>query len=581
MIERVYKYSEDSKKDLKFGAIYSFLNKVFDIAPEILIGMAVDLVVRKENSLVGKLGIKDPLNQLLVLGALTFLIWACESLFQYLASVKWKSAAQKLQHKLRMDTYSHIQKLDVDWLSKKKTGDLQTVLNDDVNQLERFINNGLNDILQVIASTVLIGLVFFYLSPLLALGTVVPVPFILLAVFYFQKKVEPRYSLVRKKAGFLGARIETSLMGMSIIKSFTAEKFQLEEMEKDSISYREANQKAITLSSAFIPMVRILILAGFLFTLMLGGWMTFQGELPVGSYSVLIFLTQRFLWPFTRLGEMLDNFSRAKASALRVFELLDTKINAEKEDKSLLTAAPFDAPISFDKVCFSYAENAPLFSGLSLVIPKNKMTAFVGSTGSGKSTLVKIILRFYKISGGGIFVGKENLKHFSVKSVRENISYVSQDAILFPGSIEENIAFGVKNPDKERIKRAAKLARAEEFILNLPRGYETEVGEKGYRLSGGQKQRLTIARALYKDAPILIFDEATSNIDNKTEVLIQEALEEIAESKTTIVIAHRLSTIKKADVIYMLDHGKVKESGDHEELLKKKGAYAGLWDLHL
>lgn len=579
IVTRIYRYSQDSKRDLKLGVLYSFLNKLFDIAPELLIGVAVDLVVRKQDSLIAKVGISDPMTQLLLLGTITFLIWGCESIFQYLYSVKWKNAAQKLQHQIRINAYSHIQKLDIDWLNKKKTGDLQTVLNDDINQLERFINTGFNEIIQILSSTVLIGLIFFYLAPVLALGTTVPVPFILLAVFYFQKKIQPRYSQVREKAGHLGARIETNLTGMSIIKSFTAEKYQLEQIENDSTNYREANQKAITLSSAFIPLVRIMILMGFLFTLMLGGWMTFQDELPIGSYSALIFLTQRFLWPFTYLGQMLDNFSRAKASSLRIFELLDTPINVEKEYKKNLVNEKFEGSIHFENVNFSYEKNHPVFSNLNLTIPKNKMTALVGPTGSGKSTLIKIILRFYNINDGKILINSHELDKFSIQQIRQNISYVSQDTNLFPGTITDNIAFGIKYPDMKKIEKAAKVARADSFVSSLPDGYNTEVGERGYKLSGGQRQRITIARAVYKDAPILIFDEATSSIDNKTEILIQEALQEIAQHKTTIVIAHRLSTIRKSHLIYVFDKGKIIEQGQHQDLIKQKTHYAQLWNL--
>lgn len=578
VMTRVYRYSKESHKDIRFGTLYSVLNKIFDLAPELLIGVAVDLVVQKQNSWIAHLGIETPLYQLLFLGGITFCVWACESFFQYLSAVRWKNAAQKLQHSMRMDAYGHIQKLDVDWLNKSNVGMLQTVLNDDINQLERFINSGLDQIVQMIASTILVGCVFLYISPLLALGTMVPIPLILLAVFYFQKKVEPRYALVREKAGRLGASIETNLTGMSIIKSFTAETFRLKKMEKESVSYRKANERAITLASAFVPMVRILVLLGFLFTLMLGGWFTFNGHLPVGSYSVLIFLTQRFLWPFTRLGEALDNFSRSKASSKRVFELLDTPINIEKEESKQFSKKDFLGDLIFEDVSFSYGEKK-LFSHLSLKIPHNKMTAFVGSTGSGKSTLIKIILRFYEATSGKVLVGGRSLKDFPVKDVRESISYVSQDSTLFPGSLLENIAFGDTSPNLERVKEAARVARAEEFIEKLPYQYETEVGERGYRLSGGQKQRITIARALYKKADYLIFDEATSNIDNKTEVLIQEALEEISKKITTIVIAHRLSTIKKADQIYVLEEGKVLEEGNHESLLAKKGVYEGLWNV--
>ena len=293
---------------------------------------------------------------------------------------------------------------------------------------------------------------------------------------------------------------------MHIIKSFTAENFQSQKIEEDSIKYREANEKAIKLSSAFIPLVRIMILIGFLFTLMLGGYMTFQGKLPVGSYSVLVFLTQRFLWPFTRLGLILDDFSRAKASSLRIFALLDTTITVEKQKEQKLDADnKIKNDIRFKNVSFYYDKKKPLFNNLNLNIPHKKMIALVGGTGSGKSTLIKLLLRFYNIIEGDILIEDKSLYNYSIKDVRKQISYVSQDTTLFPGTVEENIAFSQKEINKEKIKKSAIIARAHDFIESLPEGYNTQVGEKGFKLSGGQRQRISIARALYKNSSFLIF----------------------------------------------------------------------------
>ena len=580
ILGRIYRYSDDCRSEIRLGILYSFLNKLFDVAPELLIGVAVDLVVRQENSLIAHLGIKEPIQQLLFLGSVTFVVWLFESLFQYLYSIKWKNVAQKLQHALRLDTYAHIQKLDMEWLQKNPVGSLQTILNDDVNQLERFIDNGFNDIVQIVSSTVLIGFIFLYLSPIIALGTVLPIPFILLGVVFFQKKIQPRYSKVREQAGILGSRIETNLTGISVIKSYTAEDFQYQNLLKDSLNYRKANEHAIRVSSAFIPLIRIVILAGFLITLILGGWMTMQGTLPVGSYSALVFLTQRFLWPFTFLGQLIDNFSRAKASAIRIFHLLDTSVNVEFEKDLNLNALPtVKGEIALQNIHFAYEDKYPVFSDFSLNIPRNKMVALVGHTGSGKSTLIKLLLRFYKPQQGKILFDGQTMDEFPVAYLRKNIAYVSQDIIMFPGDIEQNIAFADPNPDHKRVVAAAKVARADDFIEKLPNKYQTAIGEKGYKLSGGQRQRISIARAIYKDSPILIFDEATSNIDNKTEVLIKQALAEISKNKTTIVIAHRLSTIVHADLIYVLEDGKVIGQGSHQELLEHSTYYSHLWGL--
>ena len=576
---RLYQYSTECKDDVKFGVLYSFLNKLFDIAPELLIGIAVDLVVRKENSLIAEIGITTPKAQLFFLGMLTLIIWSFESLFQYLYGIKWKTVAQKLQHQLRIDSYAHIQKLDMEWLQKTPIGKIQTILNDDINQLERFINHGFNDIVQIFSSTLLIGVIFVYLSPLLAIGTVLPIPFILFGVFYFQKKIQPLYLKVREQASLIGSRIENNLTGISVIKSYTAEKFQHKQLTRDSLNYQSANQKAIRISSAFIPLIRIIILAGFMFTLILGGWMTMNQTLPIGSYSALVFLTQRFLWPFTSLGQVIDNFSRAKSSAIRVFNLLDTKITVEKDQQNTNNPFNLESSLNLNNINFSYTSKHSVFNEFNMTIPKNQMIAIVGPTGSGKSTLVKLLLRFYKIQKGDILIDKKSIYNLPITTLRKLIAYVSQDVFIFPGTIEQNIAFGDPHPNKTRLLTASKQAKAHTFIETLPQAYQTKIGEKGYRLSGGQRQRISIARALYKNSPILIFDEATSNIDNHTEILIRQALEEVSKHKTTIIIAHRLSTIIHADTIYILNQGKIIGQGTHNQLLKNNSYYQHLWSL--
>ena len=377
----------------------------------------------------------------------------------------------------------------------------------------------------------------------------------------------------------IGSRIENNLTGISVIKSYTAEKFQHKQLTRDSLNYQSANQKAIRISSAFIPLIRIIILAGFMFTLILGGWMTMNQTLPIGSYSALVFLTQRFLWPFTSLGQVIDNFSRAKASAIRVFNLLDTKITVEKDQQNTNNPFNLESSLNLNNINFSYTSKHSVFNEFNMTIPKNQMIAIVGPTGSGKSTLVKLLLRFYKIQKGDILIDKKSIYNLPITTLRKLIAYVSQDVFIFPGSIEQNIAFGDPHPNKTRLLTASKQAKAHTFIETLPQAYQTKIGEKGYRLSGGQRQRISIARALYKNSPILIFDEATSNIDNHTEILIRQALEEVSKHKTTIIIAHRLSTIIHADTIYILNQGKIIGQGTHNQLLKNNSYYQHLWSL--
>ena len=546
--------------------------------PEILIGFAVDLVVKRQDSFIASLGFNSVESQISMLAFCTFLIWAFESLFQYLYSVAWRNLAQSIEHAIRVDAYSHVQNLNIKWFEGQKTGNVTSILNDDINQLERFLDNGANDIIQIIVSTLTIGAVFFFISPMIAAIAVIPVPVILFVASFFQKSLEPRYLNVRNAAGNLSSTIFNNLLGIMTIKSFTSENLEKERVSTLSESYQSANKDAIRISSAFVPVVRMGVLSGFLGTMVLGGLMAFSGAIAVGSFSVLLFLTQRFLWPFTRLGEIIDLFARSMASTRRIMDLIDTPIEI-KDDKDSISLENLKEDIIFDNVSFQYSEESKVFRDLSLEIKSNSLVGIVGKTGVGKSTLIKLLLRLYNIDSGQIKIGSNNINKIALQSLRKNIGLVSQETFLFDGTISDNISYPILDTHIDKIKRAAELSQCDEFIDRFPEGYNTVIGERGQRLSVGQKQRISIARAILKDPSILIFDEATSSVDNRTENLIQKSLKDISKDRTTIAIAHRLSTIRNADLILVLDDGKIIESGTHDELVESNGNYKYLWDL--
>jgi len=577
---RLLRYSARHRADYILGTLYSVLNKFFDVAPEILIGIAIDVVVSKKDSFVAKLGFPDAKEQMIFLAALTLLIWACESLFEYLYLLRWKNLAQKIQHETRQDVYRHLQNLDMAFFEDKNSGSLVSILNDDVNQLERFLNNGANSIIQVFTAIVLIGGVFFYLSPVIAVLTFLPMPFIIFGAFYFQKRAEPLYANVREKVSDLASRLTANIGGVATIKAFTKEEFELKNLEHLSSKYMEANSEAIRVSSAFIPVVRMGILAGFLCTFVVGGFKTLEGELNIGLYGVLVFLTQRLLWPVTGLAEVVDLYQRAMASVQRILDILETPVEIQSKENAVKN---FDskATLNFEKLSFSYQNGYPVLNHLDIEIPAGKTTAFVGPTGSGKSTLVKILLRFYEPTQGGVFLGPHNIQDLDLRAYRDRLGWVSQDVTLFSGSVFENIVYGKPNATREEAIQAAKTAEAHEFICALPQGYNTVIGERGQKLSGGQRQRLSIARAVLKNPDILILDEATSAVDNETEALIQKSLSQITKGRTTIAIAHRLSTIVNADFIYVIDNGRIVESGVHSKLVQENGVYSNLWNLQV
>lgn len=577
-IVRLFNYAKGYRKDIYLATIYSILNKFFDILPEVLIGIAVDTVVNRNTSMLAKLGIPNAATQIIFLGVLTFAIWCLESLFQYLYSIKWRNLAQSLQHKLRLDAYRHIQGADMSYFESVSSGYLVSILNDDINQLERFLNDGINTIIQVLGSTILIGLIFFALAPKIAMLAFLPVPVILYGAYYFQNLIGPRYAKVRAKAGELTARFSNNVTGIATIKSYTAENYEIQSLENQSQDYQKANFNAIRISSAVTPVIRIAVLMGFLAALVLGGLDTLHGKLAVGSYSILVFLTQRLLWPFTYLAEMTDQYYRAMASVDRVLNLLSVPIHIVSGQHQHLERE-MKGRVSFEHVKFSYNPSQTILHDLSVEIPPGDTVAFVGSTGSGKSTLVKLLMRFYDPTSGVIKIDGHDIKDLDLNNLREHIGYVGQDVFLFDGSVADNIAYGTFDASLEDIQRAAKLAEADEFIVRLPDGYQTQIGERGQRLSGGQRQRLSIARAILKNPPILILDEATSAVDNDTEAAIQRSLDKIVLGRTTIIIAHRLSTVRHAKMIYVLEHGKIIESGTHDELVLKEGEYANLWAL--
>ena len=561
------------------ASIYSTLNKIFDVAPEVLIGVAVDLVVKKNQSFVASLGFESINSQVLFIGGLTFAIWVFESLFEYLYLIEWRGLAQNLEHDLRIKAYDHSQRLDLSWHEKQTIGNITSILNDDVNQLERFLNNGVNQIIQVTTSTILIGFIFFYISPLIASIAIIPVPIIFLIGILFQKKLSPRYKIIRERVGALNTTIVNNLMGIQIIKSLMTFSFEKESVRRMSQEYQQENINAISISSAFNPLIRMGVLAGFLGTMLIGSYMALNGTLEVGSYSVLVFLTQRFLWPFTTLSTLIDDFERTMASTKRIFNMMntDTKI---KNPKILTHLDNLKADISFDNVGFSYDNQKPLFENFNLSISFGSSIGIVGDTGSGKTTIAKLLLRLYNTDKGKITIGDTPIDMIDIGFLRKRIGVVNQSPFLFNSTIRDNIGYGLSNPTMEQIKIAAQQSQAMEFIEKLPRGFDTIVGERGQMLSGGQQQRIAIARTVIRNPDIVIFDEATSSVDNKTEQLIQKALFNIQKGRTSIIIAHRLSTIRNCNSIFLIKKGKIAEQGNHESLLSDRNSYYSLlWNI--
>ena len=575
---RLSRYGKKYRALIWQAVICSVLNKIFDLAPPILIGAAIDVVVQRENSIIGRLGITDTFQQLLVLCLISAMVWMFESVFEYAYARLWRNLAQSIQHNLRLAAYSHVQDLELAYFEERSTGSLLSILNDDINQLERFLDVGANEILQVLTTLILVGGMFFVLTPGVAWMAILPIPFIFWGSITFQQKLAPYYAEVREKVSLLNSRLANNLSGITTIKSFTTEAYEIARLRLESEAYRQSNRRAIAFSAAFIPLIRMIILAGFTAILLYGGLEVVEGKIEVGIYSTLVFMTQRLLWPLTRLGQTLDLYQRAMSSTNRVLDLLDTPIAIHSGNLSLSNNI-IDGEIKLDNITFAYNERQPIIKNLTLNIPSGNTIAIVGATGSGKSTLVKLLLRFYELQAGRITLDGVDIRDINLTDLRQSIGLVSQDVFLFHGTVQENIAYGMDGASEEEVITAAKIAEAHNFICHLPQGYETIVGERGQKLSGGQRQRIAIARAVLKNPPILILDEATSAVDNETEAAIARSLEKITHNRTTIAIAHRLSTIRHADCIYVLEYGQIVEQGSHEELLAHQGVYTNLWQV--
>ena len=575
-LKHLFAYSQQQKTKVKRGIVYSVLNKLFDLAPPVLIGVAIDIVVEGNESFLASLGVGDRRRQLVILAILTFIIWGLESLFDYLSAVTWRGISQDIEHSLRTETFQNVLGLDMKYFENKSSGRLMAILNDDVNQLERFLDTGANKLLQTATTVIVIGGTFLYISPLIATFAFIPIPIIIFGSFKFTTTIAKRYERIRESIETLNSNLSNSISGILNVKSFTRETKELERIDGSSNEVRSANYHAIKLSAAFIPIIRVAILFGFTATLIIGGFLALDGEIKVATYSVLLFITQGLLWPLTELGDTFDLYQRAMASFNRIFSLKNETPeikNGTKEFNKL------DEKITLENVTFAYVDNFDVLNNVDLTIKAGQTTAIVGSTGSGKSTLIKLLLRLYEINNGSINFDSTNLKELELSSLREKIGLVSQDVFLFEGTVLENIAYGDLNASESEVWNAAQKSEADEFINKLPQKENTIVGERGQKLSGGQRQRISIARAILKNPEILILDEATSSVDNETEAAIQRSLDILKQDRTVIVIAHRLSTVRNADIIYVLENGVVVESGNHESLLETNGVYAKLWSV--
>ena len=581
-MKRLFHYLGRYRRSISTAVSASVINKILDLMPPFLTAWLIDSVSGKVPNWIESIPQIESIWQIIIfIGLLIFLIFLGESLSEWLFKSSFLKLAQRVQHDLRVDAYTHMQARELAYFENQRTGNLMSMLNDDINQLERFLNTNLNDIIQLIILVIFAGGSLCAFNLTLGLLGILPIPFIILGSFYYQKKVAPYYKEVRESVGELSNRLENNISGISVIKSFTAEQYEQSRVTAASADYRNANFRAIRWSALYVPIIRMFIALGFAGTLTLGAYWVVQGtnDFTIGGLAFFAMMIQRLLWPITRLGVISDEYERARASARRGFNLLDTEKAIAINPNAINTKVHGD--IEFREVDFEYKSGLPILKQINLTIKAGETIGVAGPTGGGKSTLVKLLLRFYDTTNGEISIDDKNIRDWDLTHLRVNIALVSQEVYLFHGTIRENIAYGNLSASDVAIQKATQQAQLHDFIIQLPDGYETVVGERGIKLSGGQRQRLSLARAILKNAPILILDEATSAVDTETEKAIQESLRVLTTDRTAIIIAHRLSTIRHADRIVVLEDGQIAEQADHETLINQKGTYADLWKVQI
>ncbi|MFP4661778.1 MAG: ABC transporter ATP-binding protein [Halanaerobiales bacterium] len=520
------------------------------------------------------------IRQINILAIIVILVYIVRAIAQYGQDFISHLAAWKALEDIRQYLYDFIQDLSLKFFQDKQTGELMSRVINDTRNFEILLAHAIPTIVVNVCMLIGVTAILLSMSVRLTLYTLIPIPFLILIVLKFNKLSRPRFKVVQKEIADINSILQDNFTGIKEIKAFTQEENTSKNTRKRISAHTKAILNALRISNGYHPIIQFISSIGTVIVIFFGGRFALNGELPMADVVAFFLYLNMFYQPIIALGQINEGIQQALASGERVAELLSIESDVvEAEDA--IEVDKFNGDIEFDSVDFRYVEDIPIIKGISFKAEAGEMVALVGPTGVGKTTIAHLVPRFYDAKSGIVKIDGIDIRKYKIHSLRKNISIVSQDVFLFNGTVKDNILYGRPDASEDEIIEASKAANAHEFIMELENAYETQVGERGVKLSGGQKQRISIARAVLKDAPILILDEATSAVDTHTEVLIQEALKNLMKNKTTIVIAHRLSTIQEADQILVLKEGKIVEKGGHEELLKAGGVYSELCEAQM